>query len=81
MRVLSLHVNYFLKYFCGIAMEAKSGSSFRLSATLVTLFAHLLVIIVTTLVLVSLQHFRQGLAFESRIKEKIFNVIFDIYTS
>ncbi|KAK1380666.1 putative ascorbate-specific transmembrane electron transporter 1 [Heracleum sosnowskyi] len=55
-------------------MAAKSSSSFRLSATPVTIFAHLLVIAVTTLVLVWLLNFRAGLAFESRIKEKIFNL-------
>ncbi|KAL8105791.1 putative ascorbate-specific transmembrane electron transporter 1 [Apium graveolens] len=55
-------------------MAAKSSSSFRLSATPVTIFAHLLAIAVTTLVLVWLLHFRTGLAFESRIKEKIFNL-------
>ncbi|KAL1806917.1 hypothetical protein ACET3Z_029985 [Daucus carota] len=55
-------------------MAAKSSSSFRLSATPVTIFAHLLVIAVTTLVLVWLLHFREGLAFESRNKDKIFNL-------
>ncbi|RVW89294.1 putative transmembrane ascorbate ferrireductase 2 [Vitis vinifera] len=53
---------------------AGRGSSFRITLTLVTLSAHLLLIAVTTLVLVWLLHFRGGLAFKSDNKEKIFNV-------
>ncbi|XP_059659158.1 probable ascorbate-specific transmembrane electron transporter 1 [Cornus florida] len=55
-------------------MPYKSRSSFQLSALPVTIFAHLIVIAVTTLVLVWLLHFREGLAFKSVIKAKIFNV-------
>ncbi|KAA8529857.1 hypothetical protein F0562_034374 [Nyssa sinensis] len=55
-------------------MANKSRSSFQLSALPVTMFAHLIVIAVTTLVLVWLLHFRDGLAFKSEIKQKIFNV-------
>ncbi|KAF8389686.1 hypothetical protein HHK36_024205 [Tetracentron sinense] len=55
-------------------MAFKRGSSFRLSATPVTLFAHLLGIAATTLVLVWTLHFRDGLALKSGNKEKILNV-------
>ncbi|KAJ4710145.1 Transmembrane ascorbate ferrireductase 1 [Melia azedarach] len=48
--------------------------SYPLSATPVTIFAHLLVIAVTTLVLVWLLDKREGLAFISDDKLKIFNV-------
>uniref|UniRef100_A0A5B7A339 Putative ascorbate-specific transmembrane electron transporter 1 n=1 Tax=Davidia involucrata TaxID=16924 RepID=A0A5B7A339_DAVIN len=55
-------------------MANKNRSSFQLSALPVTIFIHLLVIAVTTFVLVWLLHFREGLAFKSDIKQKIFNV-------
>ncbi|KAF9677487.1 hypothetical protein SADUNF_Sadunf08G0112800 [Salix dunnii] len=54
-------------------MPPKSRS-YQVSATPVTMFAHLLAIAVTTLVLVWLLHFRGGLAFESANKGKILNV-------
>ena len=54
---------------------AAKGSSFQITATPVTLFAHLLLIAVTTLVLVWLLHFQGGLAFKSGDNDKIFNVI------
>lgn len=60
----------------GTAMVDKNGSRFRLSAKPVIIFAHLLVIVVTTLILVWLLNFREGIAFRSRTKEKIFNVFF-----
>ncbi|XAR63707.1 Ascorbate ferrireductase (transmembrane) [Bertholletia excelsa] len=55
-------------------MATKTGSSFRLSAIPVALFAHLVAIAVTTLVLVWLLHFRRGLAFKSNDKQKILNL-------
>lgn len=55
-------------------MAGKGGSSFHLSALPVTIFAHLLVIAVAILVLVWLLEFREGLAFKSETKAKIFNV-------
>ncbi|WOH07580.1 hypothetical protein DCAR_0727012 [Daucus carota subsp. sativus] len=55
-------------------MVDKNGSRFRLSAKPVIIFAHLLVIVVTTLILVWLLNFREGIAFRSRTKEKIFNL-------
>ncbi|KAM7484733.1 hypothetical protein LguiA_000742 [Lonicera macranthoides] len=55
-------------------MAAKSRSSYNLSWLPVTTFAHLLVIAVTILVLVWLLQFREGLAFKSDNKQKIFNV-------
>ncbi|XP_052204625.1 probable ascorbate-specific transmembrane electron transporter 1 [Diospyros lotus] len=48
--------------------------SYQVSAVPVTIFAHLLVIAVSTLVLVWLLYFRGGLAFKSQNKQKIFNV-------
>ncbi|KAM7463377.1 hypothetical protein LguiA_031498 [Lonicera macranthoides] len=53
---------------------AKSRSSLQLSALPVTIFAHLLVIAIATLVLVWLLHFREGFAFSSDVKQKIFNL-------
>ncbi|RVW34582.1 putative ascorbate-specific transmembrane electron transporter 1 [Vitis vinifera] len=53
---------------------AAKGSSFQITATPVTLFAHLLLIAVTTLVLVWLLHFQGGLAFKSGDNDKIFNL-------
>ncbi|KAI3778753.1 hypothetical protein L2E82_08136 [Cichorium intybus] len=53
---------------------AKGGASYQMSATPVTIFAHLLAISIVTLVLVWLIHFRQGFAFKSHIKAKIFNL-------
>ncbi|XP_068658018.1 probable ascorbate-specific transmembrane electron transporter 1 [Aristolochia californica] len=50
------------------------GSSFRISATPITVIAHFLGIAITTLVLVWILHFEHGLAFESDNKQKIFNV-------
>ncbi|KAL1807631.1 hypothetical protein ACET3Z_024621 [Daucus carota] len=58
----------------GTAMVNKNGSRCRLSAKPVIIFAHLLVIVVTTLILVWLLNFREGIAFRSRTKEKIFNL-------
>ncbi|CAK9170499.1 unnamed protein product [Ilex paraguariensis] len=55
-------------------MASKSRSSYQLSVFPVTVFAHLIVIAVTILVFVWLLHFREGLAFKSHIKPKIFNV-------
>ncbi|PSR84890.1 Ascorbate-specific transmembrane electron transporter [Actinidia chinensis var. chinensis] len=55
-------------------MASKNGSSFRVSALPVTVFAHLVAIAVITLVLVWLLHFQGGLAFKSDIKTKIFNI-------
>jgi cytochrome b-561 len=43
-------------------------------ATPFAIFAHLLAIAVTTLVLVLLLHFREGFAFKADNKQKIFNV-------
>ncbi|XP_074288699.1 putative ascorbate-specific transmembrane electron transporter 1 [Silene latifolia] len=40
----------------------------------VVAFAHVLVVVVTALVLVWLLHFREGLAFNTHIKPKIFNI-------
>ncbi|KAJ0546861.1 putative ascorbate ferrireductase (transmembrane) [Helianthus annuus] len=53
---------------------AKGGSSYRLSAAPVTIFVHLLAISIATLSLVWLIKFREGFAFNSRIKAKIFNL-------
>ncbi|CAH1431174.1 unnamed protein product [Lactuca virosa] len=53
---------------------AKGGASYRISSTPVTVFTHLLVISIATLVLVWLIHFREGFAFKSHIKAKIFNL-------
>ena len=56
-------------------MAAKSSrSSYNLSWLPVTIFAHLLVVAVAILVLVWLLQFREGLAFKSDNKQKIFNV-------
>ncbi|XP_022775716.1 probable ascorbate-specific transmembrane electron transporter 1 [Durio zibethinus] len=54
-------------------MAVRSGS-YKVSATPVTVFGHLLFIAVATLVLVWLLTFREGLAFESANKFKIFNL-------
>ncbi|KAI5353404.1 PREDICTED: probable [Prunus dulcis] len=53
---------------------APKSSSYQISATPVTIFAHLLAIAITTLVLIWLLHFRHGLALNSSITEKILNV-------
>ncbi|PPD85495.1 hypothetical protein GOBAR_DD17567 [Gossypium barbadense] len=53
---------------------APKSRSYQISATPVTVFGHLLFIAVTTLVLVWLLKFREGLAFESANKFKIFNL-------
>ncbi|KAH7516229.1 hypothetical protein FEM48_Zijuj10G0113100 [Ziziphus jujuba var. spinosa] len=53
---------------------APKSRSYQISATPVTVLAHLLVIAITTLVLVWLLHFREGFAFKSINKEKIFNL-------
>ncbi|KAF5196213.1 Cytochrome b561 [Thalictrum thalictroides] len=55
-------------------MASRDGSNFRLSATPVTVLAHLLAIAITTLVLVWAIHFHGGLAFKSNNKQKIFNI-------
>ncbi|XP_077234583.1 putative ascorbate-specific transmembrane electron transporter 1 [Tasmannia lanceolata] len=55
-------------------MASKSGSSFLITATPVTVIAHLLGITIITLVLVWVLHFRGGLALESHNKQKIFNM-------
>ncbi|KAL3830628.1 hypothetical protein ACJIZ3_019431 [Penstemon smallii] len=55
-------------------MAPKTSSSYGLSAFPVTIFAHLVAIAVTTLVLVWLLHFRGGFAFKSDDKAKIFNL-------
>ncbi|KAK6921558.1 Cytochrome b561/ferric reductase transmembrane, partial [Dillenia turbinata] len=54
-------------------MPSKSRA-YQVSATPITIFAHLLFISVTILVLVWLLHFREGLAFSSTNKAKIFNL-------
>ncbi|PPS10984.1 hypothetical protein GOBAR_AA09655 [Gossypium barbadense] len=53
---------------------APKSRSYQISATPVTVFGHLLFIAVTTLVIVWLLKFREGLAFESANKFKIFNL-------
>ncbi|KAH9794381.1 putative ascorbate-specific transmembrane electron transporter 1 [Citrus sinensis] len=53
---------------------APRKSSYQVSATPVTIFAHLLVVAVTVLLLVWLVDKREGLAFKSDNKLKIFNV-------
>ncbi|TYJ43054.1 hypothetical protein E1A91_A03G127900v1 [Gossypium mustelinum] len=53
---------------------APKSRSYQISATPVTVFGHLLFIAVTTLVIVWLLKFREGLAFESANKLKIFNL-------
>ncbi|KAH1097900.1 hypothetical protein J1N35_014821 [Gossypium stocksii] len=53
---------------------APKSRSYQISAIPITVFGHLLFIAVTTLVLVWLLKFREGLAFESANKLKIFNV-------
>ncbi|KAI3730477.1 hypothetical protein L1987_61647 [Smallanthus sonchifolius] len=53
---------------------AKGGSSYQMSAAPVTVFVHLLAISIVTLTLVWLIKFREGFAFESHIKAKIFNL-------
>ncbi|KAK4484054.1 hypothetical protein RD792_011273 [Penstemon davidsonii] len=55
-------------------MAPKTSSSYGLSAFPVTIFAHMVAIAVTTLVLVWLLHFRGGFAFKSDDKAKIFNL-------
>ncbi|KAL5721823.1 ascorbate ferrireductase (transmembrane) [Ranunculus cassubicifolius] len=55
-------------------MATKDGGSFRLSATPVTIFAHLLAIAITVLVLIWTIHFQGGFAFKSNNKDKIFNI-------
>ncbi|TKY69200.1 Ascorbate-specific transmembrane electron transporter 1 [Spatholobus suberectus] len=47
---------------------------FQVQATSITIFAHLLFIAITTLVLVWLLHFREGVAFKSSNPIKIFNL-------
>ncbi|KAK6931699.1 Cytochrome b561/ferric reductase transmembrane [Dillenia turbinata] len=54
-------------------MPPKSRA-YQVSATPITIFAHLLFICITTLVLVWLLHFRGGFAFSSTNKAKIFNL-------
>ncbi|CAM8951351.1 unnamed protein product [Rhodiola kirilowii] len=53
---------------------AVRSSSYQITATPVIIFAHLLVIAITTLLLVWLLHFREGISFNSDDKEKIFNL-------
>ncbi|KAK6242457.1 hypothetical protein QUC31_013852 [Theobroma cacao] len=53
---------------------APNSRSYQVSATPFTVFGHLLFIAVATLVLVWLLKFREGLAFESANKFKIFNL-------
>ncbi|KAJ8574238.1 hypothetical protein K7X08_026043 [Anisodus acutangulus] len=56
-------------------VNKSSRSSYQvISPMAVTIFAHLLFIAITTLVLVWLLHFREGLAFSSTNKPKIFNI-------
>ncbi|PRQ40991.1 putative ascorbate ferrireductase (transmembrane) [Rosa chinensis] len=54
---------------------APKSRSFQVSATPVTIIAHLLLIAITTLLLVWLVHLREGFAFNSSTKAKIFNVL------
>ncbi|KVH88780.1 cytochrome b561, eukaryote [Cynara cardunculus var. scolymus] len=61
------------------ASMAKGGRSFQITAAPVTVFAHLLVISIATLVLVWLIKFREGFAFKSHIKAKIFNATIIVY--
>ncbi|KAJ9563725.1 hypothetical protein OSB04_008885 [Centaurea solstitialis] len=53
---------------------AHDRSSYRVSALPITVFTHLLVVAIVTLVLVWLINFREGFAFTSQIKPKIFNL-------
>ncbi|CAI9785534.1 unnamed protein product [Fraxinus pennsylvanica] len=55
-------------------MAQKGSYNYGMSSFPVSMFAHLLAIAVTILVLVWLLHFREGLAFKSDNKQKIFNV-------
>lgn len=56
-------------------VNKSSGSSYKVKSPMaVTIFAHLLFIAITTLVLVWLLHFREGFAFSSTNKPKIFNI-------
>ncbi|XP_060196419.1 ascorbate-specific transmembrane electron transporter 2-like [Lycium barbarum] len=56
-------------------VNKRSRSSYQVISPLaVTIFAHLLFIAITTLVLVWLLHFREGLAFRTSNKPKIFNI-------
>ncbi|CAA3031216.1 probable ascorbate-specific transmembrane electron transporter 1 isoform X3 [Olea europaea var. sylvestris] len=55
-------------------MAPKRSYNYGMSSFPVSMFAHLLAIAITTLVLVWLLHFREGLAFKSANKPKIFNV-------
>ncbi|PHT99274.1 hypothetical protein BC332_31881 [Capsicum chinense] len=55
--------------------RTRGSSSYQvIPPMVVTLFAHLLFIAITILVLVWLLHFREGLAFSSSNKSKIFNI-------
>lgn len=56
-------------------MPTKSRS-YQVSATPVTMLAHLILVAVATLVLVWLIHFEEGFAFVSHTKIKILNVSF-----
>ncbi|RWR75101.1 putative ascorbate-specific transmembrane electron transporter 1 [Cinnamomum micranthum f. kanehirae] len=53
---------------------AARNSRFLITATPVTIIAHLMGIVATTLVLVWTLHFRDGLSLKSENKQKIFNV-------
>ncbi|KAK6153264.1 hypothetical protein DH2020_012903 [Rehmannia glutinosa] len=55
-------------------MAPKRSSSYQMSALPVTMFGHLVAVAVITLVLLWLLHFRDGLAFKSDNKDKIFNL-------
>jgi hypothetical protein len=58
---------------------APASRSYQLSATPFAIFAQLLAIAVTILVLVLFLHFRDGFAFRSDNKQKIFNVCVHMY--
>lgn len=53
---------------------ALKARSYRLSSLPVTVSAHLLAMVIATLVVVWLLKFRKGLAFDSSDRQKIFNV-------
>ncbi|CAI9096870.1 OLC1v1033111C1 [Oldenlandia corymbosa var. corymbosa] len=53
---------------------APKSSSYRTSATPITMFAHLLFLAIIILLLVWLLHFREGLSFTSHNKLKLFNL-------
>ncbi|KAK1263454.1 putative ascorbate-specific transmembrane electron transporter 1 [Acorus gramineus] len=55
-------------------MAAKDGSSFLVSATPVTVVAHLFGVVAVTLMLVWILYFRGGVSLTSNNKEQLFNL-------